>query len=167
MDTQLFVTINSWAGQVQVLDWLAIFFGKYFIYLFAAGIALLWFQKKYRWQVYLALGSALVNRGIIGEVIKRLVQRPRPYQIIGVHQLIADNELNVSFPSGHAIIFFSLAFAFWGTKYFWPFFILACIASFSRIFAGLHYPSDIVAGAVIGAGLTLAYRWLFKMKILG
>jgi len=167
MDTQLFITINDWAGHIKILDQTMIFFGKYLIYLVVGLVALLWFNKKLRWQVYLAFGATLINRGIIVEILKRLIHRPRPYQILGVHQLIADADINVSFPSGHAVIFFSFAFAFWGTKYFWPLFVLACLGSFARVFTGLHYPSDVLVGALIGAVMSLIFRRLFKKRILG
>lgn len=164
MDKQLFIIINSWAGQWQVIDLLVYFFGKYFLYVFAATIAVLWVQKEWRTRVYLAFGAALINRGLIVEILKNLFYRPRPYEVINVHQIVPDHELSVSFPSGHATIFFSFAFAFYGTKYFWPFFILACIGSFARVIAGLHYPSDILAGAILGGLLTLLFRRLLKTK---
>ncbi|HEV8601097.1 MAG TPA: phosphatase PAP2 family protein, partial [Patescibacteria group bacterium] len=150
MDHQIFFAINNLAGKHELFDKIAIFLSKSFIYYFVALLFLLWFlYRPLRRNVYLALVSGLVSRGIIVEVIKRVVNHPRPFEILRVHQLLADEEHGLSFPSGHAVVFFSLAFAFYGTKYFWPLFVLATIASLARIYVGVHFPSDILAGVVV------------------
>ena len=163
MDSQFFLSINGLAGQSALLDKIGLFFGgDYFLYLFLLAIALLWVVPIFRNRVYLAFGAALIGRGIVTEILKRLISRSRPYEILNVHQLLADHDPGVSFPSGHATIYFAIAFAFWGTRYFWPFFVLATIGSLTRIFVGVHYPLDILAGAIIGAGMSLILLRLFK-----
>jgi undecaprenyl-diphosphatase len=113
------------------------------------------------------LGSALIARGIIVEILKRVFDHPRPYEIVtNIHQLLVDNERGMSFPSGHAVIYFSFAFGFWGTEYFWPFFILAIIGSLSRVFVGVHFPGDILASVVIAAICVWLARRLFKKRFL-
>jgi len=116
--------------------------------------------------VYLAFASAAVSYYIV-VVLKQLFGRPRPYEVLPVHQLITDTERGLSFPSGHAVVFFSLAFAFYNTKYFKPFFVLACLGSIARVFVGVHYPSDIVVGAFIGGGTAWSLKRLFKKHFLG
>ncbi|HEX5429587.1 MAG TPA: phosphatase PAP2 family protein [Patescibacteria group bacterium] len=163
LDHNLFLTINGWAGHSAILDKIGTFVGgDYFLYLFGLAVILLWFNKRLRKNVYLAIVSGILARGIIAEVLKRLVHRPRPFQVLKVHQLIVDNEAGNSFPSGHAVAYFVFAFAFLGTEYFWPFFVAACIGSLGRVFVGVHYPLDVIAGAIIGAAITWIIQKSFK-----
>ena len=168
IDHNIFYAINNLAGKNHLVDSLAVFLAGYVFVGFWVGVILaIWFKEpNFRINVYIAFGSALISRGVV-ELIKRIIDRLRPYEALAaVHQLIADNEHRMSFPSGHAVIYFSFAFAFYGTKYFWPFFILACIASLARVFVGVHYPIDILAGAIIGTSISLIFLRLFKSQIL-
>lgn len=164
-DHNLFLAINGLAGRWMWLDAIARFLANdWFLYLLALVILLLWLDKRLRMNVYLAISSVLVGRAVITEFLKRIVNRARPYEVLDVHQLIIDNEHGLSFPSGHATIFFAIAFAFYGTKYFLPLFVLAFLASLARVVVGVHYPLDILVGAVIGAGSAWALRSLFKSR---
>ena len=168
MDHNIFLAINSLANRSLILDKIGLFFGgDYFLYLFFGGAILLWLVPTLRTRVYIMVGAVLVSRGIITEIIKRIISRSRPYEILNVHQLLADHDTGVSFPSGHATIYFAIAFAFWGTRYFWPFFILACLGSMARVFVGVHYPLDILVGAIIGTLTSWILLRLFKTRILG
>lgn len=167
MDHNIFLAINGLAGKWQWLDVIGKFFGgDYFLFLFALLVALALFDPKVRRNVYIAVGSTIIARLVITEIIKRVTDRPRPYEVLSVHQLLADSERGMSFPSGHATVYFALAFAFWGTRYFWPFFILAAVGSAARIFVGVHYPSDILVGAIVGAAASIVVLRLFKNKLL-
>lgn len=164
MDQQLFLWVNGFAGKFSWLDFFGKFFGgDLFLYAVLLAVGLIWLAKQYRKNVYLAINSAIISRAIVTEFLKVVINRPRPYEALQVQKLIVDLEHGVSFPSGHATIYFALAFAFWNTKYFWPFLILACLGSVARVFVGVHYPADVVAGAVIGAVTALVLkRYLFK-----
>ncbi len=134
------------------MDVLGIFLAEKFLYVFGLIILLLWLNKRLRPYVYVAFVSAFVSRVIIVEILKRIFDHPRPYEIItNIHQLLADNEHGMSFPSGHAVIYFSFAFAFWDTEYFWPFLVFATLGSIARVFVGVHFPFDILASLVIAA----------------
>ena len=164
-DHNLFHLINNLAGQIHWLDSIAIFLaGNVFVALWALLIAGIWYKwPTLRVNVYSAFGSAVVSRGIIVELMKRIINRPRPYEALAmIHKLIADNEHGVSFPSGHTVIYFAFAFAFFRTKFFWPFFILACIASIDRVYVGVHYPTDILASVLIAWLTVWSFRSLFK-----
>ena len=166
MDHQLLLAINSLAGKYIVLDKIGLFFSDYFLYVAIAGVALLWLKKDLRHNIYVAFASVILGRGIIVEIIKRFVDRPRPFEILDINNIANAAGSGRAFPSGHAVIFFSLVFAFYGTKYFWPFLILAIIASLARIFVGVHYPSDIWVSVVIAAITVWGVTTLFKNRIL-
>jgi undecaprenyl-diphosphatase len=167
MNESLFHAINNLAGHWHLLDVIGIFFADKFLYVFALVIAALWFNKRLRFYVYLAVSSALVSRLVIVEILKRIINHPRPYEILAnVHQLLADSEHGMSFPSGHAVIYFSLAFGFWRTEYFWPFIVLATLGSITRVFVGVHFPGDILASFFIAWLTVWLFRRLFKKQFL-
>ena len=166
MNLQIFSAINNLAGQSHILDVLGVFFADKFLYVFALIILGLWLNKRLRPYVYLAFASTLIARGVIVEILKRIIDHPRPYEIVGnIHQLLADNEHGMSFPSGHTVIFFSFAFSFWGTKYFWPFLIMAIIGSLARVFVGVHFPGDVMASILIAGLVVWLGRQLFQKKL--
>ena len=67
-----------------------------------------------------------------------------------------------SFPSGHATVAFACAtvLALAVPRLRVPFFVLAALIAFSRVYVGVHYPFDVLAGAVLGVGLATALRML-------
>jgi len=176
MDFYLFDFLNQWAGQWLCLNALAIFLAEYLGYLLVCLLIawLIWdlLFKKEKYQktikiISLSLGAALFSRLIIVEIIRWLYYRPRPFVVGQVNQLI-DHSASGSFPSGHAAFFFALATViFLSYKKVYPalkfwygagllFFLASFLIGLARIFVGLHYPSDILAGALIG----IFFGWL-------
>jgi undecaprenyl-diphosphatase len=85
--------------------------------------------------------------------IKLLVDRPRP----GLDPLVR-LPTDPSFPSGHAATSFAGAtmLSFFAPRYRVLFFLLAAGIACSRVYVGVHWPFDVLAGAALGAGLALA-----------
>ena len=116
-----------------------------------AGLVLL-FIKKYRKQgltVIICIAACFVVNNII---IKNLVDRPRPFVTFEWLKAIIELPDDASFPSGHACASFAGAYALYkgcGKKTWWVF-IGAALIAISRIYVGVHYPSDIIGGAIIG-----------------
>ena len=99
----------------------------------------------------MALGAVVLSRLVLTEIIRWIWFRPRPFVSHAVNLLIAhDNE--GSFPSGHVAFFFALAMAvyFYNRRAGQWLFAAAILISVARVFAGVHYPSDILAGALVG-----------------
>jgi len=109
--------------------------------------------------------SELVAEGI-GEGIKYLVGRKRPYQVYRNYCISPDTtETAPSFPSGHAIAVWTIVTSLSLNYPKWyviaPTAIYAIMTSLSRPFLGVHYPSDIIAGAVLGFLTSYAFhQWV-------
>ena len=93
--------------------------------------------------------------------LKGMVGRPRPAELFPILEL-DPREMGRSFPSGHAALLFALAAVFsirW-PKWRWVWFSIAGLVALSRVAIGVHWPSDVVAGALIGLGCVEFFTWL-------
>lgn len=118
-------------------------------------VVLLCFKKTRRAGVYSAcalLGSLVVNNLIL----KNLVNRTRPYEVVEGLRCIVGLATDASFPSGHTGASFASAVAMcrqlpkpWAVF----FLILAGCIAFSRLYVGIHYPTDVLGGLVTGIGI--------------
>ena len=128
----------------------------------ALGLLLIIF-KKTRPIGFTMLVSLLINFLIVNVTLKDLVGRPRPYVINeGIMPLISNVNPLRSFPSGHTSGSFSAMFALykWVPKKIGiPGLVLAGLISVSRWYVGVHYPTDVFAGVLIGfVSSVLAYQ---------
>lgn len=166
LDTSLFFALNNLAGRSYILDLLIIFFAQYLAYVvIVVFLITAWLARDRLAVFWIPIISALVARLGITEIIRFLYHRPRPFATLQVHQLLSDSAW--SFPSGHATFFFALATGVylhnkkWGTVLF----LAAIFITTSRVIAGIHYPSDILAGMLIG--IASAYGVAYIAHIAG
>ncbi len=117
------------------------------------------------------VGSALVEL-VISEGLKYAINRERPgdkYPTIIFPYNHSTH--NYSFPSGHSSLAFSVAASFSLEYKKWyitaPAYIWATTVGYSRIYLGVHYPSDVLAGAVIGIGSAYLSSWLNRRFFFG
>ena len=118
---------------------------------FGRHTMMLW-RRKTRWVGALAAVSFLVNAGLAEIFIKHAVMRPRPFLSIPELQTLVVQPLTYSFPSVHTVSSFSVAFIVWRSslrKWRRPVMALACLMAFSRLYVGVHYPSDVAAGLLL------------------
>ncbi len=153
VDVVLFQSINQFAGKWPFLDSLGVFLAsrlEYFLW-FALFLFLV---KNFRKNIFLilqAFGAAAFSRYFIAQVIRWIWYRPRPFLVMNVNQLLQySNE--ASFPSGHASFYFAMSTVVYlhNKKAGIVFFAASLLITFSRVFVGIHWPTDILAGAIIG-----------------
>jgi len=149
MDYLIFQTINQLAGRWPILDEAGIFLAEYLGYVLAIIVILLFFKK---WKIiFLAFLAAVVARFGIVELIRWFWVRPRPFAENNVNLLLG-HENTGSFPSGHAAFFFALSFVVYryNKKTGIIFLVASSLIIISRVFVGVHWFSDVLAGAVVG-----------------
>lgn len=123
----------------------------------------------------------MVASGVLNTQIKQAVDRPRPLIFFGREKaaqpplhpalhIIGEPLSWDSFPSGHSNTAFAAAslLAFNFGRAFWPAYILAGIVGYSRMYMGVHFPSDVLGGALLGIGMMyigfLLYKW-YERKV--
>ena len=125
------------------------------IWLLAAGGLLC--TKKYRKQGILLLGGLLAGALLGNVVLKHLFARPRPCWLDPNITLLIPMPQDFSFPSGHTLASATGATILTGIdrRFGIAAIPLAVLIAFSRLYLYVHFPSDVLAGAVLGVGIGL------------
>jgi undecaprenyl-diphosphatase len=153
-----------WSSPVldHVLPWLT-HLGSNFAVIFF--IILSWILTKQRKVLgRLALLFAIQSGILYG--LKFLIQRQRPLYFLEMASKLSKGPgeiLDPSFPSAHTLFAFMMAtlLTAWFPRYRIIFFILAGFIGWTRIYLGLHYPTDVIAGGLLGYGITrLFLHWI-------
>ena len=151
-----------------VLDPVMIFItylGEKGLFWIAIGLVLC-FTKRYRRHGILMLLSLAVGY-ILGEgILKHLFARIRPVDTLGL-QLLIEHPGGFSFPSGHSCSSFNAAMCLQLTNRKWsiPAFVTASLIAFSRVYHGVHYLTDILAGAALGVLLAYLIHKFLKQYV--
>ena len=162
MDYSILAYISEkWRGGSLDTVWkLFSLLGNYGAVWIALAVLLLFFRKTRR--AGLAMLLALGVGYAVGNVwLKELVMRPRPFVTHTDLIPLLDPGDRWSFPSGHALSSFAAATAlfFFHKKTGLLAYLLAACIAFSRLYASVHYPTDVLAGAVLGILCGLAAAW--------
>ncbi|NWF52926.1 MAG: glycosyltransferase family 39 protein [Nitrospirae bacterium] len=131
----------------------------------------LWFFYKDRKKAIVAFVLALASFALsdwVSEVLKNFIQRQRPCNVLeGVH-LIVGCSRSYSMPSNHAINIFAFTMPFivlLKNEIRYAFIIIALLIGFSRVYVGVHYPSDVVVGGLLGTGIAISIISLYRMVL--
>ncbi len=178
LDLAIFRYFNSWAGISPFFDGAIRFRAVYLLWVMIGAVMLFiivpFIPKYRRWQNQnvrmgiLAFCAALIARFVITELIRLIYPRPRPFETLAdVHQVIPHVQ-TASFPSGHAALAFAIATA---VSFYYPktsifFFLAALSIGVGRIAAGVHWPSDIVGGALVGIATSITiHKLVFRHSL--
>jgi membrane-associated phospholipid phosphatase len=148
-------------------------------------LASAWWVK---WPLFVAVGACGDIRrrrvlphaalsGVVATVVaaglttalKDLVDRVRPALANPAIEALVTTPDSPSFPSGHAATAFAAATAVGAfcPRFRWPLFGLAAVVALSRIYLGVHYMLDVLAGAALGIGVGLAVIWATRRLLAG
>ena len=121
----------------------------------ALSLILLVFRRTRRLGVCCVVSMALTFL-VVNCAIKPLIARTRPYDLFSEIQILTHTERDFSFPSGHSANSFAVAWILYRMapkKYGIPAVVLAALIAFSRLYVGVHYPTDVLAGTAIAIAL--------------
>ncbi len=108
--------------------------------------------KTGRSAALLLVPAIVLSDQLNSSFLKYLIERPRPCHVLPDVRLLVSCGSGYSFPSSHAVNNFAgaVVLSFFLPRGGWAFFLFAATVAFSRVYVGVHYPSDIIAGAVVG-----------------
>ncbi|GBF35448.1 phosphoesterase [Desulfocucumis palustris] len=161
IDASLFMAINV---NLQnrffdyVMPWLSFCGNSGFIWILLAlflGVK----NRSFGARGFILTSLALLGSFILAdELLKHYFARTRPFQVMAGVNLLIQAPTDYSFPSGHAATAFAAAtaIAMQAGRTAPAVLLLAALISFSRVYVGVHYPFDVLAGAVIG----IATGWI-------
>lgn len=170
LNEQSFRMINELGKQFEGFNPLMTLIAENMIFVLAAAVVFFLFSRKAVNRLMIVTGFiALIFAEATGKIAGSFHSNNQPFDELSKVNKLIDMGVNNSFPSDHTIIFFTMTVSFWLFKrkfhYYWV--VLAFVVGFSRIWAGVHYPADVAAGALIGAGTAfLAYRIIPNLSFM-
>lgn len=124
------------------------------------------------WAKLPILRTVMVTAGcvwtsdLLATALKTLFDRPRPFTVIAEPDPLITGTVGASFPSGHAATSAAgaLILSVLVGRGVWRWLVpLALLIGFSRVYVGVHYPGDVLAGALLGAAVSLGFLRLLRL----
>jgi membrane-associated phospholipid phosphatase len=120
----------------------------------------------------LFMGGAFLASSLVTQSAKRIINRPRPFEKYPFIVIRDDESGGMSFPSGHTSSAFctatSLSLRYRKWYVIAPSYLFATSVAWARMYQGVHYPSDVLAGALVGTGSAWlgwkVQKWLWGKK---
>ncbi|PEF22871.1 undecaprenyl-diphosphatase [Bacillus pseudomycoides] len=167
--------INDLGKQNPSLNPMMVFVAEYMLYALVLGVLIYWFTRNNKNRMMIIQGGlAFIVAEIIGKIVGQFYSHHQSFAVLpNVNQLV-EHEIDNSFPSDHTILFFSICVSIWlvRKKEGWLWLMLAFCVAISRIWVGVHYPIDVVTGALVGIISALFVYWIapklsFIKRLLG
>ncbi len=162
MEKTIFELIYGLTFVSETLDLILVFFAKQMPYLVVL-LPFLFFKSRLAIPFLGLLAGGIARFGLV-DLIRSLFFRERPFIIEGIVPLF-DHAPTASFPSGHAAFFFALSAVIflYDRKIGYLFFSISFFMVLARVASGVHWPLDILAGAVLGV-LIGWFVWVMAQK---
>jgi len=172
VDREIVLWLNGLAGNVKLLDDLVRITASDYLMplLFSAVMFGMWFagsaaEQRRRYQYALLIGISSIGLSNVGVVLLNLAwDRPRPFASLDEINLLFYRSTDPSFPANPVAIGFAAGAAAWMVNRrlgYWLF-GAALVFGFSRVYAGVFYPTDIAGGAAVGIVVTWATTYLHR-----
>ena len=168
--------MNGLAGRNGIADGIAATFTSYSPVVFAGLFAYYFLAARRRPETRLRLRRAVILAGLAGTfavllsgLMETVIYRPRPFVALppGQVTLLVPHTPSSSFPSDHAAGSAAFAVGMWrhapdSSPARWVFAGVALLVGFSRLVAGVHWPSDVAGSFVLGGLVALITPWVLK-----
>ena len=154
MDKFVYLSLYNWAKKNKVVNCINLytvkFSSKFFFAAYSFTCIILILDRNSKIIIFLLAPLFLL---ITNTCLRKLFKRVRPYEKLDLDVNGRDNKESFSFPSNHAACSSVIATVIFFINPTLGIFLIICsvITGISRVIAGIHYPSDIVAGWSIGA----------------
>lgn len=149
-----FIILNTIQDiRTPLLDGIVLYITELASYIWYILIVALLVRRSSR-KLGVVLAVAMILQYLVnGGILKHLFERVRPCNIDYTVELLIKRPKDFSFPSGHSAAAFSAVAVLYGARIkslFWPVLVLAILIAFSRLYLYVHFPTDVLAGAICG-----------------
>ncbi|MCR8983055.1 undecaprenyl-diphosphatase [Brevibacillus laterosporus] len=162
LNIDVFRSINDLGKQYAALNPGVVFIAEYMVYFLGLGLVVYWFTRNHRNRMMVIQAViTFILAEILGKLAGFFYSHYQPFAVLqDVNQLV-EHAIDNSFPSDHSILFFSICASFWlmRKKEGWLWLVLAVFVGLSRVWVGVHYPVDVITGALLGFISALFVYW--------
>jgi undecaprenyl-diphosphatase len=171
LDQALFLFIQSWHHPVLDVssEVISRFVVNGFVWFLVIGVLFLERRRLLHEAAIVLVSGFVLEIAVVEAFIKPLIARPRPFWILDNVRVIDGAFSTYSFPSGHVAL---LTVAGWILSHYFPktawlWVVLIGLTAWSRVYNGVHWPSDVLAGVLIGSFIgwtTLHFIQYYKLN---